>query len=141
MKLIEKEIDLLLKQFKSHVNGLMNCEDELINIKYQLIGLKQNRSKKGNSEALPDGTKLYKNSIIELNDKLIETRRERNYHLFAVRRVMKMLRLLSNEEVELLELYYWKELPIRVMGNRLNYSKSRVQQLIDEIIVKIGHVQ
>lgn len=137
----DKDIDLLLKQFKKHVSGLMNCEDELVDIKYQLRGIKKNKSHGTSEEAQPDGTKIYKNTIIELNDKLIETRRERNYHLFAVRRVMKMLRLLDDEEVKLLELYYWKELPIRVMGNRLNYSKSRVQQLIDEIIVKIGHVQ
>jgi DNA-directed RNA polymerase specialized sigma subunit len=135
------ELDLLLRQFKGHVNGLMNCEDELVDIKYQLRGIKKNKSKGTADEAQPDGTKIYKNSIIDLEEKLQQVRKERNYHLFAVRQVMNLLKTLDNDEVKLLELYYWDELPIRTIGKRLNYSKSRVQQLIDEIIVKIGHVQ
>lgn len=135
------ELDLLLRQFKGHVNGLMNCEDELVDIKYQLRGIKKSKSRCTCEEAQPDGTKIYKNSIIDLEEKLQQVRKERNYHLFAVRQVMNLLKTLDNDEVKLLELYYWDELPIRTIGKRLNYSKSRVQQLIDEIIVKIGHVQ
>lgn len=139
--MIEKDIDLLLKQFKSHVNGLMNCEDELVDTKYQLRGIKKSKSQGTCEEAQPDGTKIYKNTVIALEEKLQQVRKERNYHLYAVKQVMRMLQLLDEDEVELLELYYWDETPIRTIGKRLNYSKSRVQQLIDEIIVKIGHVQ
>ncbi|MEG0330717.1 MAG: hypothetical protein RR598_10245 [Anaerorhabdus sp.] len=138
--MIEKDIDLLLKQFKSHVNSLMNCEDELVDIKYQLRGIKKIKSQGTCEEAQPDGTKIYKNTIITLEEKLQQVRQERNYHLFAVRQVMRMLQLLNEDEVELLELYYWDELPIRVIGSRLSYSKSEVQRQIDEVKEKLGHV-
>lgn len=137
--MIEKEIDLLLKQFKSHVNGLMNCEDELVDIKYQLRGIKKNTSHGTSEEAHPDGTKIYKNSIIELEEKLKQVRQERNYHLFAVSQVMTMLRLLSNEEVELLELYYWEELSLKAISNinRFKYDISTISRKINSILVKL----
>lgn len=136
----EKEVDLLLKQFKSHVKGLINCEDELVNIKYQLRGIKKSKSQSTCEEAQSDGTKIYKNTIIALEEKLQQIRQERNYHLFAVRQVMKMLQTLNDDEVELLELYYWKGLPLKVISKKYDkyrFSESYLYKQIQLILDKM----
>ncbi|MEG0359759.1 MAG: hypothetical protein RR598_10890 [Anaerorhabdus sp.] len=135
----EKEVDLLLKQFKGHVNGLMNCEDELVDIKYQLRGVKKSKSKSISDEAQPDGTKIYKNTVISLEEKLLQVRKERNYHLFAVRLVMNMLKTLGNDEIELLELYYWDELSLKAVSkrNKFKYDISTISRRINSILEKM----
>lgn len=134
------DIDLLLRQFRSHVNGLMNCEEELVDIKYQLRGIKKSKSKGTSDEAQPDGTKIYKNTVISLEEKLLLIRKERNYHLFAVRLVMNLLKTLDNDEVELLELYYWDELPLKAISKKYDnfrFSESYLYKQIQSILDKM----
>lgn len=68
--------------------------------------IKKNKARDGIDEAHSEGTKIYKNSIINLEGKLQQIRKECNYHLFAVRLVMKILQTLYNGEVKMLELCY-----------------------------------
>lgn len=135
-----KEIELLLKQFKSHVNGLMDAEDEIVDLEYQLKGIKPRKFKMDSNEAQSDGTKIYKNNVIVLNLKVGSVTEERNYHLFAVRQVMKMLQELSNAEVELLELHYWDRLSLRAISRnftKFRYSESYLYKQIQAILDKM----
>lgn len=135
-----ESIELEFKQFRYHLTSLIQAEERLVVLSHQLSGksLKSPVIKSSEEAKYQSGTKIYKNNLIELmteEESLIKTR---DFHLYAVRKIMHYLQQLTDEEVELLELRYWHRIEIKHISRMYYCSRSAMYRKFDVIFEKLG---
>lgn len=135
-----ESIELEFKQFRYHLTSLIQAEERLLVLSYQLDGdaLKSPVIKSQEEAKYQSGTKIYKNNLTELmseEEALIKTR---DFHLYAVRKIMYYLQQLTDEEVELLELRYWRRIDIKHIARMYYCSRSAMYRKFDSIFEKLG---
>lgn len=135
-----EEIELEFKSLKHHVECLICAEDKLNELSYILSGnaLKSPSIKSTEEAKFQKGTVIYKNNLIELMTEEETLIKVRDYHLFAVRKVMYYLQQLTDEEVELLELRYWHRIDIKHISKMYYCSRSAIYRKFDVIFEKLG---
>lgn len=139
---IEKGIELELKQFKGHYINLVKCENRLFDIARELSGdvyiSPQFKSK--DLAFYQNSPVIYKNNISELIAEEEELIKKRDYHLYAVKIVANYLQQLNQEEVNLVEMYYYKNFTQGEIAKKIFRSRSWVQLEIQKIIEKLANL-
>lgn len=130
------EIELLLKAFRFNVTKLMDLEDRLQLLAYELNGdnIGSPKIKSPEEAKYQTGTKIYKNNIPELMLQESKLIKERDYYLFAVKRVESFLQQLSDEEIKLIELRYWHGFHIKYIAKMYYRSRASIYREIDKIL-------
>lgn len=135
----EKEIDLLLKSFKWHVNSYYLCIDNLNNIADQLSNKPSSPKIRSAEEAkYRRGTQIYKNNITDLiyEEELII--KECKYHKFAIDKVYVLIKDLDSIELNILDDYYWHDISINAMASMYSYSNRNMYYKFQELKEKIA---
>lgn len=135
-----ESIELEFKQFRYHLTSLIQAEERLVVLSHQLSGklLKSPVIKSQEEAKYQSGTKIYKNNLTELmseEEALIKTR---DFHLYAVRKIMHYLQQLTDEEVELLELRYWHRIDIKYISRMTFNSRRTIYRKFDIIFEKLA---
>ncbi|RRC92734.1 hypothetical protein EII25_03410 [Erysipelotrichaceae bacterium OH741_COT-311] len=136
------EIEILLKAFRFNLNRLMDLEDRLQLLAYELNGdnIGSPKIKSPEEAKYQTGTKIYKNNIPELMMQESKLIKERDYYLFAVKKVETFLQRLTDEEVKLIELRYWHGFNINQIARMYFWSKRTTYRKFDMIFEKLAHV-
>ncbi len=139
---IEKGIELELKQFKGHYINLVKCENRLFDIARELSGdvyiSPQFKSK--DLAFYQNSPVIYKNNISELIAEEEELIKKRDYHLYAFKIVANYLQQLNQNEVTLVEMYYYKNFTQDEIAKKIFRSRSWVQQELQKIIEKLANL-
>lgn len=140
--MINECIELEFKQFRYHLTSLIQAEERLVVLSHQLSGksIKSPAIKSSDEAKYQTGTKIYKNNLIELmteEESLIKTR---DFHLYAVKKIMYYLQQLTDEEVELLELRYWHRVDVKYIAKMFYWSKRSAYRKFDSIFEKLAQV-
>lgn len=129
-----------LKNFHENCLRLMYAQEYLEIISGRLNGDIQGVSVK--TVIYENAKDPYRDNKVELMYEEAEAMKERDYYLFAVHRVAKLLQKLSAEEVEILILRYEKNLPISAVAQALNYkSVSWTYKKINQILTKMEEME
>lgn len=130
---MQKQIENELKSFRINVEKLIQFEEKLCDICYKLNG--------GISSVKFDGLSVVSNSttskILELMHQEQHYTKNRDYYLYAVKRVAHYLQQLDSEEVELLEMRYWYNYSIRVCAQLTYQSKRTISRKLKTIYEKL----
>ncbi|MEA4876014.1 hypothetical protein [Anaerorhabdus sp.] len=138
----EKEIDLILKSFKWHVKSYYYCIDKLNDIAEQLSGELSSPAIRSVEEAkYQRGTQIYKNRTPELLDEEEKLIKERNHHAYAIEMVYDLIYDLENQELNILDDYYWHCISINAMASMYSYSNRNMYYKIQAIIEKIAKLK
>lgn len=134
------QLKLELKQFKYHVQNLIRCEDRLSIIAEKLCGdIKSSAAPKVDAGKV-SATIIKSDNIVALMFEEEELTAKRDYHLYAVNRIRKLLIKLDNEDVILLELHYWEGYDMRLISSMVGYSLASTHRMFDSIYEKMEHV-
>lgn len=137
--MIEKEIDLKLKQFKHNCLALVDTEEKLITIADRLRGEPKSLSIRGIEEAkYQRGTAIYKNNVCELLDKEETLIEKRNHIRFAINEVYELIENLNENELRIIDDYYWYGISINVMASMYSYSNRMMFYKFQELKKKIA---
>lgn len=125
-----------LKNFRENSLRLMYAQEYLEIISGRLNGSIQGVSIK--PVIYENAKDPYKDNKIELMYEEEEATKDRDFYLYAVNRIAKLLQKLSEEEVEILVLRYERNLPISAVAQVLNYkSVSWTYEKINQILNKM----
>lgn len=129
-----QQIENDFKNFKYHFSKLMECEERCAEVVDNL----RYGSVRSPSLSTPMGSSVCTNNkIIQLIHEEDEITKERDYHLYAVKKVAKWLTVLNDDEVELLELRYWFNYSIKVCASMTYHSKRTISRKLYAIYEKI----
>lgn len=129
-----------LKNFHENCLRLMYAQEYLEIISGRLNGDIQGVSAK--AVIYENAKDPYRDNKVELMYEEAEAMKERDYYLFAVHRVAKLLQKLSAEEVEILILRYERNLSISTVAQALNYkSVSWTYEKINQILTKMEEME
>lgn len=129
-----------LKNFHENCLRLMYAQEYLEIISGRLNGDIQGVSVK--TVIYENAKDPYRDNKVELMYEEAEAMKERDYYLFAVHRVAKLLQKLSAEEVEILILRYERNLSISTVAQALNYkSVSWTYEKINQILTKMEEME
>lgn len=127
-----EQLDLIFKSLRWSVPKLLECEDRRAELELKLSG-EVSSPKLGlvGGITLP----LYHNKQIAVKEDLDFLIVERDYHLHIVRTAAKYLqRIKSEDDLKILELYYWYGKTHQTIAIAFNVDKSVMTRRINAII-------
>lgn len=129
-----------LKMFRHNVNQMMYFEEKLHEVALLLEGdsIKSPPIVSKDESKYQKGTQIYNNRTTELMLQESYLIKRRDYYLTSVREIMNYLQQLDPEEVELVELRYYKKFEAHKVGKCLNYDKRTVYRKLDRVFKKLS---
>lgn len=113
-----KQLDLIFKSLRYSYERLLDIDDNIETLEIKLNGVvKQNPAE-----------------VITLEARLETLSYERNYHLYTYKVVEKCLKTVNDQELQILELYYWYNQTYKTIALALGCDESTIRKKIDKLL-------
>lgn len=113
-----KQLDLIFRSLRYSYERLLDIDDNIETLEIKKNGVvRQNPAE-----------------VITLEARLETLSYERNYHLYTYKVVEKCLKTVNEQELQILELYYWHGKTYKMIAIALECEQSTIRKKIDKML-------